>query len=145
MIRGENKYQTFELKQYPKINFVGGTMDRTTYKGCFLEVKGQFTAKDKNHNLIMRKVIHELKMSIDKSLDKDFFRDKFITHEDVSDSYVNTGSSYTKLEFTLYPKRQTCKEELTYHLNQICDKIYNEIFDDNMYMKFDKLQFKNRK
>jgi hypothetical protein len=134
----QSKFQTFEIKEYPKINFEGGTMDKTTYKGCFLEVKGQFTAKNKNHNQIMRKVIHELKMSIEKNLDKELFRDKFITTEDYSYSFKDTGSTYTKLEFTLYPKRQTNKVELTNHLNSICNNIYNEIFDDNIYMEFDK-------
>ena len=93
----------------------------------------------------MRTVIHELKLSIEKNMDKEFFKDRFITHEDISFSYRDTGSSFTKLEFTLYPKRQTDKVELQHKLNSICDKIYTDIFEDNELMEFEKRQIKNRK
>jgi len=135
---GQSNFQTFDIKEYHKIKFEAATMDKRTYKGCYLEVKGQFTSKQKNNSQTMRKVIHELKLSIEKSLDNDFFRDKFITHEDYSYSFKDTGSTFTKLEFTLYPKRQTNKVELTKQLNLICEKIYKEIFDDNQYMEFNK-------
>jgi hypothetical protein len=42
------------------------------------------------------------------------------------------------LEFTLYPKRQTNKQELTFHLNSICHNVYSEIFENNDYMDFKK-------
>jgi hypothetical protein len=142
--RSETKYQEFRMNEYPKIQFNGGTMDKTTYRGCFLEVRGQFKSKTPNHLKTMRTVIHELKLSIEKNMDKDLFKDRFITHEDISVSYKDTGSSFTKLEFTLYPKRQTDKVELQHKLNSICDKIYTDIFEDNELMEFEKRQIKNR-
>lgn len=144
MTRGETKYQEFRMKEYPKINVLGGTMDKTTYRGCFLEVRGQFTSKTPYPLKSMKTVIHQLKLSIEKNMDKDFFKDRFITHEDISVSYKNTGSSFTKLEFTLYPKRQTNKVELANKLNSICDKIYTDIFENNEHMEFQKKQIKNK-
>lgn len=130
--------QEFHIKEYPKINFNAGTMDRTTYKGCFLEVKGHFTSKEVNHTTMMRKVLNQLKNTLERNLDKELFRDQFIMTTDISDSFVSTGSSFTKLEFTLFPKRKTNKEELTLKLNEICDKVYQQAVEENRYMEFDK-------
>lgn len=130
--------QEFQIKEYPKINFTAGTMDRSTYKGCFLEIKGHFQSKSDNHSVMMRKVLKDLSNSLERNLDQDLFRKEFIMTTDISDSFVSTGSSFTKLEFTLFPKRKTNKEELTTKLNEICDKVYQQTVVDNRYMEFDK-------
>ena len=83
--------QEFQINQYPEINFVGGTMDRTTYKGCFLEVKGHFRSKTENHHQMMRRVLNQLKHGIERNMDKDFFREQFITTTNISDSFTATG------------------------------------------------------
>ena len=132
------KYQEFPIKNYDEINFVGGTMDRSTYKGCFLEVKGHFKSKTDNHDQMMRRVLNQLKHTIERSMDKELFRDQFITTTEVSNSFSQTGSSFTKLEFTFFPKKKTDKNELTNKLNEICGKIYDEIIIDNTYMEFHK-------
>lgn len=130
--------QEFHIKDYPKINFVAGTMDRTTYKGCFLEVKGHFKSKMENHTTMMRKVLNQLKHGIERNMDKEFFSENFITTTNISDSFSATGSSFTTLEFTLFPKKKTDKNELTNKLNEICGKIYEEVIVDNTYMEFHK-------
>jgi hypothetical protein len=130
--------QEFQIKEYPKINFVAGTMDRTTYKGCFLEIKGHFQSKSENHLVMMRKVLKDLSNSLERNLDTNLFRKEFILTTDISDSFVTTGSSFTKLEFTLFPKRKTDKEELTSKINEICDKVYQQAVEGNKYMEFDK-------
>jgi len=130
--------QEFQINQYPEINFVGGTMDRTTYKGCFLEVKGHFKSKTENHHQMMRRVLNQLKHGIERNMDKDFFREQFITTTNISDSFTATGSSFTTLEFTFFPKNKTNKIELTNKLNEICDKVYHEVIVDNSYMEFHK-------
>lgn len=130
--------QEFQIKEYPKINFVAGTMDRTTYKGCFLEIKGHFTSKEVNHTTMMRKVLNQLKNTLERNLDKELFKDQFLMTTDVSDSFISTGSSFSRLEFTLFPKRKTNKEELTTKLNEMCEKVYQQAVEGNKYMDFDK-------
>lgn len=134
----EKKYQEFIIKDYEQINFKSGTMDRNTYKGCFLEVKGHFKSKTDNHRLMMRKVLNQLRHGIERNIDKEFFSDKFITTTNISDSFISTGSSFTTLEFTLFPKKKTDKHELTNKLNEICGKLYQEVIVDNTYMEFNK-------
>jgi hypothetical protein len=134
----EKRTQEFHIKDYDEINFKSGTMDRSTYRGCFLEIKGHFSSKTGNHDLMMRKVLNQLKHGVERNMDKEFFIDKFITTTEVSNSFSATGSSFTKLEFTLFPKKKTDKNELTNKLNEICEKIYDEIIINNDYMEFNK-------
>ena len=135
---GRKISQEFQLNEYPNINFVAGTMDRSTYKGCFLEVKGHFKSKSERHEAIMRKVIKQISGTIYKSLDKELFMERFLTTTNISDSFTATGSSFTTLEFTFFPKNKTNKIELTNKLNEICDKVYHEVIVDNSYMEFHK-------
>ena len=134
----EKKFQEFPIKEYDEIKFTSGTMDRNTYKGCFLEIKGHFSSKTDNHNLMMKKVLNQLKYSIERNMDKSLFIDKFISTTEISNSFTQTGTSFTKLEYTLFPKRKTDKKELTDKLNEICEKIYDEIIINNDYMDFKK-------
>jgi hypothetical protein len=134
----EKRTQEFIIKDYDKINFVAGTMDRSTYKGCFLEVKGHFKSKTENHYQMMRKVLNQLRHGIERNMDKEFFRDQFITTNNISDSFTATGSSFTTMEFTLFPKNKTNKLELTNKLNEICEKVYDEVIINNDYMDFNK-------
>jgi hypothetical protein len=134
----EKKYQEFIIKDYDEINFKSGTMDKNTYKGCFLEVKGHFKSKTDNYKLMMRKVLNQLRHGIERNIDKEFFSDKFITTTNISDSFSSTGSSFTTLEFTFFPKKKTDKKELTNKLNEICVKLYQEVIVDNDYMEFNK-------
>lgn len=134
----EKRTQEFIIKDYDEINFIAGTMDRSSYKGCFLEVKGHFKSKTGNHSIMMRKVLNQLRHGIERNMDKEFFSDKFITTTNISDSFSATGSSFTALEFTLFPKKKTDKHELTNKLNEICSKIYDEVIINNDYMEFNK-------
>jgi hypothetical protein len=134
----EKRTQEFIIKDYDKINFISGTMDRNTYKGCFLEIKGHFSSKTGNHDLMMRKVLNQIRYGIERNMDKEFFMDNFLSVNEVSNSFTQTGSSFTKLEFTLFPKKKTDKKELTDKLNEICSKIYDEVIINNDYMDFHK-------
>jgi len=86
----------------------------------------------------MRKVLNQLKHGIERNMDKEFFRDQFITTNNISDSFTATGSSFTTMEFTLFPKNKTNKLELTNKLNEICEKVYDEVIINNDYMEFNK-------
>lgn len=130
--------QEFKIKEYEQINFMAGTTDRSSYKGCYLEVKGHFKSKTENHHHMMRRVLNQLKHGIERNLDKEFFREQFITTTNISDSFTATGSSFTTLEFTFFPKNKTNKDELTNKLNEICGKVYEEVIVDNSYMEFHK-------
>ena len=134
----EKRTQEFIIKDYDKINFISGTMDRSTYKGCFLEIKGHFSSKTGNHDLMMRKVLNQIRYGIERNMDKELFMDNFLSINEVSNSFTQTGSSFTKLEFTLFPKKKTDKKELTEKLNEICSKIYDEVIINNDYMDFNK-------
>jgi hypothetical protein len=134
----EKRTQEFIIKDYDKINFISGTMDRSTYKGCFLEIKGHFSSKTGNHDLMMRKVLNQIRYGIERNMDKELFMDNFLSINEVSNSFTQTGSSFTKLEFTLFPKKKTDKKELTEKLNEICSKIYDEVIINNDYMDFHK-------
>jgi hypothetical protein len=134
----EKRTQEFIIRDYDKINFISGTMDRSTYKGCFLEIKGHFSSKTGNHDLMMRKVLNQIRYGIERNMDKDLFMDNFLSINEVSNSFTQTGSSFTKLEFTLFPKKKTDKKELTEKLNEICSKIYDEVIINNDYMDFHK-------
>ena len=133
----EKRTQEFIIKDYDKINFKSGTMD-STYRGCFLEIKGHFSSKTGNHDLMMRKVLNQIRYGVERNMDKEFFMDNFISINEVSNSFTQTGSSFTKLEFTLFPKKKTDKKELTDKLNEICSKIYDEVIINNDYMDFHK-------
>jgi hypothetical protein len=139
----EKKSQEFPIKEYDEINFKSGTMDRHTLKGCFLEIKGHFKSKMDNHDLMMKRVLNQLKYTIERNLDKQLFSEKFISTTEISNSFTQTGSSFTKLEYTFFPKKKTDKNELTEKLNHICGKIYEEIIVDNNYMEFHKSIQKN--
>ena len=134
----EKRTQEFIIRDYDKINFISGTMDRSTYKGCFLEIKGHFSSKTGNHDLMMRKVLNQIRYGIERNMDKELFMDNFLSINEVSNSFTQTGSSFTKLEFTLFPKKKTDKKELTEKLNEICSKIYDEVIINNDYMDFHK-------
>jgi hypothetical protein len=134
----EKRTQEFIIRDYDKINFISGTMDRSTYKGCFLEIKGHFSSKTGNHDLMMRKVLNQIRYGIERNMDKELFMDNFLSINEVSNSFTQTGSSFTKLEFTLFPKKKTDKKELTEKLNEICSKIYDEVIINNDYMEFHK-------
>ena len=64
--------------------------------------------------------------------------------KDISDSFVMTGRSYTKLEFTFFMKKPTNFEEVTVELNQLMENIWNENIQDGPNMRFHKQAIQKR-
>jgi len=130
--------QNFNVIQYDDIQFVAGTVDRSTYKGCYLEVKGHFTSKGEDHTKSIKKLLKDIRFTVERAMDKTFFFDKFLMCDEVSNSFSSSGTSFTRLEFTFFPKNKTNKDELTNKLNEICNGIHQEIIVDNKYIEFNK-------
>lgn len=140
----EKKLKRFQIKEYPNIQVEAGTMDRNTLKACYIEIKGTFESlqedRVKSINHICRKISH----TIERNINTDLFRKEFIFIKDISDSYVFTGKSFTKLECTLFIKKPTDFDELTVELNQLMDKVWEENIQDGPNMKFYKLSQQKR-
>lgn len=138
----------FKINDYPNIQFIAGTEDRETLKGCYLEIKGQFKSLSNNgHVRNISKLTTHLKWSVEKYLNdnKSLFKEHIIINKDLSDSYEETGNSYTKFEFTIFPKRKTSKEELTQALNELSNLIYDRNIKDNKSFEiYKRIQIKNK-
>jgi hypothetical protein len=136
---------TFPIKDYPNIQVNSGTMDRDTMKACYLEFKGtiQTDGEDKIKNI--NRVCKNISRSISNSINTDLFYDKFLCSKDISESFVYTGKSYTKIEYTLFLKQPLLKEQLTSELNKLTDKVWTESIQDTSSVKFYKNIISKRK
>jgi len=139
------KLMTFPIKDYPNIQVNSGTMDRDTMKACYLEFKGtiQTDGEDKIKNI--NRVCKNISRSISNSINTDLFYDKFLCSKDISESFVYTGKSYTKIEYTLFLKQPLLKEQLTSELNKLTDKVWTESIQDTSSVKFYKNIISKRK
>ena len=78
-------------------------------------------------------------------MDKDLFREEFILNKNIADTFVKTGKSYTKLEYTLFPKRPTTFKEIETELNKISKKIWTNDIQDTDRIKFHKKMLTKRR
>jgi hypothetical protein len=126
----------FKIKPFEKIQFKSGSMDCNTYKSCFIEMKGYFESLTEDHKKNMFQLKKKVNGTIDRYVKNNFFHSRYISIEFVSESFVETGKSFTSFEFTLFPKRETNKEELTNTINELTELIYKENIESNTTMKF---------
>lgn len=127
---------TFKIKEFEKIQFSSGAINRLTYKSCYLEMKGYLQSLTDNHKKNMFQLKKKVEGTIDRYLKNNFFHNRYISIEFVSDTFVETGKSFTTFEFTFYPKKQTNKEELLNTINELTELIYKENIESNTTMKF---------
>ncbi len=134
-----NSRQTkFPIKDYPNIQINSGTMDKETMKACWLEFKGTIETGDEDKNKAMNTTIKNISRAISNSLNKDLFYDKFICTKDISESFVYTGKSYTKIEYTLFLKQPLLKEQVISEMNILSDKVWEQSIQDTTSVKFHK-------
>ena len=93
----ERSIKRFKTRDYPNIQVEAGTVNRDTLKACYLELKGTFETSDEDKMRTINKVCRDISRTIDRTINTDFFRKEFIMVKDISDSFVMTGRSYTKL------------------------------------------------
>jgi hypothetical protein len=136
---------TFPIKDYPNIQVNSGTMDRDTMKACYLEFKGTIQTDGEDKIKDINRVCKNISRSISNSINTDLFYDKFLCSKDISESFVYTGKSYTKIEYTLFLKQPLLKEQLTSELNKLTDKVWTESIQDTSSVKFYKNIISKRK
>jgi len=139
------KLMTFPIKDYPNIQVNSGTMDKDTMKACYLEFKGTIQTDGEDKIKDINRVCKNISRSISNSINKNLFYDKFLCSKDISESFVYTGKSYTKIEYTLFLKQPLLKEQLTSELNKLTDKVWTESIQDTSSVKFYKNIISKRK
>jgi hypothetical protein len=120
-------------------------MDRDTMKACYLEFKGTIQTDGEDKIKDINRVCKNISRSISNSINTDLFYDKFLCSKDISESFVYTGKSYTKIEYTLFLKQPLLKEQLTSELNKLTDKVWTESIQDTSSVKFYKNIISKRK
>lgn len=141
----EKSIKRFKTKDYPNIQVEAGTMNRQQLKACYLELKGTFETHCEDKMKTINQVCKEISRTVDENINTDFFRKEFIMVKDISDSFVMTGRSYTKMEFTFFMKRPTTFDEVTVELNQLLDKIWTNNIQETSNGKFHKNIISKRK
>ncbi len=126
----------FPIKEYPNIQINSGTMDKETMKACWLEFKGTIETADEDKNRAMNATIKNISRAISNSLNKDLFFEKFICSKDISDSFVYTGKSYTKIEYTFFLKQPILKEQVISEMNILSEKVWKQSIQDTPLVKF---------
>ena len=137
--------KNFPIRQYPNIQFRAGTESREPLKACYLEIKGTFETQEEDKKKAFHNVCKKISQSITNSIDTRKFREEFISTKDISDSFVYTGKSYTKLEYTFFLKREMEEEDVTEELNRISMEIWRNALQDTDQMKFHKELISKRK
>lgn len=140
----EKSIKRFKVKDYPNIQVEAGTMNRQQLKACYLELKGTLETEEDDKMGEINKVMRKLSQSVSRNINTDFFKKEFIMTKDISDSFVYTGRSYTKMEFTFFMKQPTTFDEVTVELNELMESIWNENIQDTPTMKFHKQAIQKR-
>jgi len=133
-----SRQTTFPIKQYPNIQVKSGTMDAQTMKACYLEFKGTIETGDEDKDKAMNTTIKNISRALSNSINKNVFYDRFICTKDISDSFVYTGKSYTKIEYTLFLKKPLLKEQVISEMNILTDKVWEQSIQDTPSVKFHK-------
>jgi hypothetical protein len=101
-----------------------------------LEFKGTIETADEDKNRAMNATIKNISRAISNSLNKDLFFEKFICSKDISDSFVYTGKSYTKIEYTFFLKQPILKEQVISEMNILSEKVWKQSIQDTPLVKF---------
>ena len=135
----------FKLDEYPEIQFKGGSADRESLKGCYLEIRGCLESKMDDHNKNIFRFKKKLSDTVERFLSDSFLSPRYLRTENISDSFQYTGFSFSQFEFTFFPKKQTDKQELTEELNRLIGEIYNQNIKDNPDLVFHKNLYKGQR
>jgi hypothetical protein len=135
----------FKLDEYPEIQFKGGSMDRERLNGCYLEIKGCLESKMTDHEKTISKFTHRLSKTVEKFLSNSILCNKYLRHDNISESFQYTGFSFSQIEFTFFPKTKTDKETLTQELNKLIKEIHSNNIVDNPELSFHKNLYKGNR
>lgn len=138
-------FRTIPMNEYPNITFYAGTEDKDKLKSCFIEIKGTFETTNEERLKTFNSVCRKISQTINSTLNKDLFRDEFILNKNIADTFVKTGKSFTKMEYTFFPKRPTTFSELTRELNNITNRIWNDNIQDTDEFRFHKQMLTKRR
>lgn len=137
--------KSFPIKQFPNIQFRAGTENKDPLKACYLEMRGTFETTNEEKKKAFDKVCRKISNAVNNTIDTRKFRQEFIMVKDVSDSFVLTGRSYTKIELTFFLKREMEADEVTDELNRLSHEIWRNALQDTDDMKFHKQLITKRK
>ena len=101
-----------------------------------LGVRCQFKSEYPDLKLAMRRTLRQATQDISRNLNKELFQEKFIDVYEIAETFYGNGKSYTKMEFTFYPKKQITKEQAEEQLLQMQKSLVENVFVDNEYMSF---------
>jgi len=144
MIRQKNgkKLATENFKNY---KIITGTVDNKNPKSIYIVITSwgeTILSEDVNYNNIIRHFAKEIKKTIyDNLSDTLFSKNKCIVDFDMRESGISYGKkSFMSCEITLYQKNLFKLQEnnIQKELNNIINKIINEILETNKYFKFSK-------
>ena len=134
----------FKVENPPNVNFVAGTLSKFPYKSCFLNIKATFKTEAEDRKFALRNTLRKISQDVRRNLNQEIFRDRFISDFDVADTFERNGRSFTKIEFTFFPKRETSKEELNDEMLKIQKSLSQNIFVDSEETSFLKQAIQNR-
>lgn len=138
-------FRSITIEEYPNIFFEAGTIDKTKLKSCYIEIKGTFEVEGEDRLKSFNRVCRNISQTISSVMDKDLFREEFILNKNIANSFVNTGKSFTKLEYTLFPKRPTTFKEIEIELNKISKRVWTNDIQDTDRIKFHKKMLTKRR
>lgn len=141
----DRRAKNFLIREYPNIQFRAGTESRDPLKACYLELRGTFETHEEDKNKAIHRTCKNISQVIHNAIDRRKFREEFICTKEISDSFVYTGKSYTKLEYTFFLKREMEFDDVTDELNRLSMEIWRNALQNSDKMTFHKELITKRK
>lgn len=114
----------FELVQYPEIQVSGGTIDVSTYKSIYLQIKGHLFADNESGPEELKYFFWGIKQTINKVLDYSICGKRFISDLEFSETFKKKTYTYFIMDFTFYPNDQYEHHTYQYFLNEVTKNIW---------------------
>jgi hypothetical protein len=114
----------FELIQYPEIQVSGGTIDRTSYKSIYLQIRGHLFADNEYGPQELKHFFWGIKQTINKALDYSICDKKFISELEFSETFKKKTYTYFIMDFTFFPNDRYELTTYEYFLNEITKNIW---------------------
>lgn len=114
----------FELIQYPEIQVSGGTIDVTSYKSIYLQIRSHMFADNEHGAQELKYFWWGVKQTVSTTLKNSICTDKFISEVDFSESFKKKPYSYVIMDFTFFPNDRYDKTAYEYFLNEVAKNIH---------------------
>ena len=112
--------------QYPEIQVSGGTVDGSTYKSIYLQIRSHLFADNEHGAQELKMFFWGVKQTISKTLQNSICQERFISDLDFSESFKDKPYSYIIMDFTFYPNDKYDKTAYEHLLDQIVKNMYRE-------------------